>query len=592
MTKPQQKSKASVAAADSHGSASSGGGSGGHGHSHSGSSGSCNHNHGPAVAAEPEPASEDDDHNFDARLSRRFAPPSRIPFYIVLCIIVGYLAAYYWLRLTDPRDWVRTELLDRFTLPAIAALTVGLFVTLYRVSAEDPGSVTRRHGVWGTGTSTFPSKKSSKDVDSLLPLSPPVPVAAFALQRAWERRPDLSRRYCARTRVFKPDRAHLCHVTGRTVRRLDHHCIFVYATVGAANHKYFLLFLLYTTLLASLTVFDLVLRAGFLGGLASPAATARAEALGSAATGGAVAGLGSSPRMLATLLIFVVGAAVGLALGGFLAFHLYLVAQGVTTLEFGERLGTVAPGSSVVYLAPYGQSPAPAGRAAVAALAARDPAAAAGLLSPRSPASPHSKSPASLLSVRSPVGGIGAAAATASSAGAGAAAGSGAVTAVAARASVSLVEALASGAPLMLSRFEEVMGPRELWWQWFVPTAPALAQPLGAAGLHSEEAGDGQDDWARCSWHPGVAAGQFPPRHTHSNTNKSSNADDSDNGEDDEDGEDGEDDDVVDEYGDRERRREAERRGWGAEAIMQSDSENENSDNEETEEAEAQAQLG
>lgn len=65
-------------------------------------------------------------------------------------------------------------------------------------------------------------------------------------------------RQCNRCANFKPDRAHHCSVCGRCIIKMDHHCPWVNNCVGLANHKYFLLFLLY---IFSICMYALVLLA-------------------------------------------------------------------------------------------------------------------------------------------------------------------------------------------------------------------------------------------------------------------------------------------------------------------------------------------
>ena len=54
--------------------------------------------------------------------------------------------------------------------------------------------------------------------------------------------------FCRKCVSWKPVRAHHCSVSGRCVLKLDHYCLWIVNAVGLLNHKFFLLFLFYTTL--------------------------------------------------------------------------------------------------------------------------------------------------------------------------------------------------------------------------------------------------------------------------------------------------------------------------------------------------------
>ena len=59
-------------------------------------------------------------------------------------------------------------------------------------------------------------------------------------------------RYCDKCKEVKPPRTHHCSICASCIMRMDHHCPWVGNCVGLRNHKYFLLFLMYTSLASSL----------------------------------------------------------------------------------------------------------------------------------------------------------------------------------------------------------------------------------------------------------------------------------------------------------------------------------------------------
>jgi len=64
-------------------------------------------------------------------------------------------------------------------------------------------------------------------------------------------------RWCQKENKYKPDRAHFCTPMGRNILRMDHYCPWLVNGVGFHNHKYFFLFLLYTTLATQLVGYSL-----------------------------------------------------------------------------------------------------------------------------------------------------------------------------------------------------------------------------------------------------------------------------------------------------------------------------------------------
>ncbi|KAI9260255.1 DHHC palmitoyltransferase-domain-containing protein [Sporodiniella umbellata] len=56
--------------------------------------------------------------------------------------------------------------------------------------------------------------------------------------------------WCATCQLWKPDRAHHCRVCDACVLKMDHHCPWVNGCIGVANHRFFIQFLFYTSLLS------------------------------------------------------------------------------------------------------------------------------------------------------------------------------------------------------------------------------------------------------------------------------------------------------------------------------------------------------
>lgn len=127
-------------------------------------------------------------------------------------------------------------------------------------------------------------------------------------------------RWCQWTQSYKPDRAHYCRVEQRVVLRMDHHCPWIRNTVGFHNHKFFFLFLMYTTAACSF------LGIGILQLLVQTTLPAINQFLLIGAEG------------LASLLLGV--------LGPFFSFHCWLLANNMTTIEFCESRNRPAYGEA------------------------------------------------------------------------------------------------------------------------------------------------------------------------------------------------------------------------------------------------------
>ncbi|XP_022738445.1 probable protein S-acyltransferase 14 [Durio zibethinus] len=124
-------------------------------------------------------------------------------------------------------------------------------------------------------------------------------------------------RFCQKCNQFKPPRTHHCSVCKRCILKMDHHCVWVVNCVGALNYKYFLLFLFYTFLGATLVSLSLLwVFMEFFND------SEIAETPGTLA---------------ATFIAFVFNIAFALSVLGFLIMHITLVRANTTTIEAYEK---------------------------------------------------------------------------------------------------------------------------------------------------------------------------------------------------------------------------------------------------------------
>lgn len=122
-----------------------------------------------------------------------------------------------------------------------------------------------------------------------------------------------SYRYCNKCARWKPDRAHHCRRCGRCILRMDHHCPWFTCCLGLRNQKYFVQCLFYTILLcvAASISGTVWLRLYFLSGP-------------------------EDPPVVNYLIYLLVAIVMGLSIGVFFAYTLWLLACNRTTLEHME----------------------------------------------------------------------------------------------------------------------------------------------------------------------------------------------------------------------------------------------------------------
>ncbi|GHJ89898.1 hypothetical protein NliqN6_6300 [Naganishia liquefaciens] len=144
-------------------------------------------------------------------------------------------------------------------------------------------------------------------LNSISPYPPPSVAPISAENR-------LLRRWCKECQGWKPPRCHHCRTCGVCVLKMDHHCIWLITCVGYANHKAFLLFLLYATALSALVAEE----TGYV--------------IWRWLDGGQVVDI-TDFRPVANLLLCIIAITFFLSIGSFFCFHVYLAMNNRTTLE-------------------------------------------------------------------------------------------------------------------------------------------------------------------------------------------------------------------------------------------------------------------
>merc|ERR1719148_466276 len=122
------------------------------------------------------------------------------------------------------------------------------------------------------------------------------------------------RRHCKWCGKYKPDRCHHCRVCRTCILKMDHHCPWIYNCVGFSNYKYFFLVLLYS-------VIDLHLIAWCMS-----ESVIRSWDVNTSFT---------------TMFFVLFAETLSIFLGGlitsFFFFHVWLMLQSMTTIEFCEK---------------------------------------------------------------------------------------------------------------------------------------------------------------------------------------------------------------------------------------------------------------
>jgi len=131
------------------------------------------------------------------------------------------------------------------------------------------------------------------------------------------------RRFCKHCKKNKPDRSHHCRQCRMCILKMDHHCPWIYNCVGFGNYKFFVVLLVYSVLACIQVHVTMVLDSPDIFDPATPFFT-----------------------LLFTLFGEILAGFLALLLGAFLGFHIWLIVNAMTTIEFVEKYQSNAGTSS------------------------------------------------------------------------------------------------------------------------------------------------------------------------------------------------------------------------------------------------------
>lgn len=130
-----------------------------------------------------------------------------------------------------------------------------------------------------------------------------------------EKKKTGDRRHCKWCAKYKPDRCHHCRVCRRCILMMDHHCPWIFNCVGFGNHKYFFLVLMYTAVDTNLVFFSML-------GTVIDATEDHDTPF---------------TTMFALLFCETLAGLIGALVTTFFLFHVWLMFNAMTTIEFCEK---------------------------------------------------------------------------------------------------------------------------------------------------------------------------------------------------------------------------------------------------------------
>ncbi|KAM0335638.1 hypothetical protein ACHAQA_000687 [Verticillium albo-atrum] len=172
---------------------------------------------------------------------------------------------------------------------------------------------------WSYTTAVFtnPGSTTNDNGYAELPTEAPPSATSFTVKSNGEIR------FCKKCQARKPDRAHHCSSCRRCVLKMDHHCPWLASCIGLRNHKAFLLFLIYTTVLCFYS-------------FALSGSWVYVEII-------------NNTTYVDTLLpinfiiLSVVSGIIGIVVGAFTGWHILLASRGQTTIECLEKTRYLSP---------------------------------------------------------------------------------------------------------------------------------------------------------------------------------------------------------------------------------------------------------